>query len=82
MLYYAWDKERKSVVVGPVLLQRTRDQGIPALLEKGGTQVVPSPEKGVILKQYEGNPYMVPALVENQGFITEAFDAVKGAKRD
>lgn len=71
MLFFAYDQRNKSVVVGPVKLERTKEQGVPKLLEKGG---MGQRMQGGLMERmhYRGNPFMKPALDKNFNVIAES----------
>lgn len=72
MLYFAYDFKAKTVVVGPVLLDRTKDLGIPRLMEVGGSQTIQEKTKTVV-REYHPHPYMQPAFMSNVSFIAGEF---------
>lgn len=88
-LFFAYDLESKSLVVGPALLNKS--SGAPGVLESGGatkgftfrtitlddgTQLVARKETTV---KVAARPYMKPALENQQAVITQLFrDSVKG----
>lgn len=73
LLYFTYEPERKSVTVGPVLLEKTKEQKITRLMEEGGTVTVVT-EKGVITKNYEDHPYMEPARAKHIGTVTKDYE--------
>ena len=63
-LYFAWDGLRRSVVIGPVLLNQKQGD-VPPLLEYGGPAVrVRFGERRRVL--YAPRPYMRPAFAAEQ----------------
>jgi len=66
-IYFAFDPDRRSVVVGPVQLHR-RASGVPLVLEYGGRTTVRSyrqARKVTILPR----PYMRPAFEKNKTML-------------
>ncbi len=67
-IFFAYDAARKSVVIGPILINDARRAGeAPRLLELGGTRDVTVKGKSgrgkYVLKQfYNARPYMMPAF--------------------
>jgi hypothetical protein len=62
LLFYAYDPQRESVVVGP---ERFRKGQAPSVLEEGGTATVTGFEGGKIVRRrirVKPRPYMGPAL--------------------
>jgi hypothetical protein len=59
LIFFAWDEQSQSVVVGPVpfAAKRVGAGVVPGLLERGGDSVIRGKRK-----RYQGNPFMVPAL--------------------
>jgi hypothetical protein len=57
LIFFSWDEQTQSMVVGPVIFQGKSGGGIvPKLLEYGGDVA-----RGGEQKHYAGNPFMVPA---------------------
>lgn len=71
-LYFAYDERNKSVVIGPVLLQRTRTDKIPRLMEGGGTRVMMR-DRTLRHMRYHPHPYMRPAFDKNISKIPGLF---------
>lgn len=72
LLFFSYEDSSKSVVIGPVLLERTKEKKIPRLMEEGG--IVTGLYKGkTVQKRYRGNPFMKPAFEANIGGVTAAF---------
>jgi hypothetical protein len=76
LLYFAWDENRKSVVVGPSLFSGAKAAGIPGVLERGGvTEIVRTRfhrgKKQTIRTRAKiaPRPYMGPALEKNIGLL-------------
>lgn len=67
LLFFAYDKEQKSVVIGPMQFKQSRTRGWkpPAVLETGGT-VSERTKRGIRRLRFRGNPYMGPALRKEQ----------------
>lgn len=66
LIFFVFDSATKSVVVGPVALNKpTRHPGysgtVPELLEAGG-DVLTSLRKGAVRQHYRARPYMKPAM--------------------
>ena len=59
-IFFIYDPERKNLVVGPTLFERTRDKKIPSTLESGGVVTRFMRGKAKTLN-YEPRPYMGPA---------------------
>lgn len=82
-LFFAFDPQTKSVVVGPALLNKS--SGAPATLEYGGvTMGIVNAEimlnggqrvyrQTEMLVKIEPRPYMQPALQRNQAKVAELF---------
>lgn len=60
IFFFADPKTRKSVVVGPVKLNKSTNA--PAVLEHGGVSTITTRRGGRRLARYEKRPYMAPAL--------------------
>lgn len=58
-LFFTFDPDRRSVVVGPARLSGTADANSPATLEYGGTAKVGRRQRSV---RVEARPFMDPAL--------------------
>lgn len=73
LLYFAFDKSTKSVVVGPEAF----GVGIvPAALEYGGTSTTVRRRRGqkvVVTTKVRARPFMLPALEANRSVIPEQF---------
>lgn len=61
LLFYSLNDSKDTVVVGPLLLQKTAKLGVPKLLEQGGT-ISQSVKGKTVTRRYHGNPYMIPAF--------------------
>lgn len=59
-IFFAYDPDRKNLIVGPVMFERTKDQKVPSVLERGGkvTRFMRGKTKTY---NYEERPYMEPA---------------------
>lgn len=67
---FGYNTKEKRMVVGPLLVQKNVNKGIPRLLEKGGFTV--RVQHGLLERlNYKGNPFMEPALDANRGKIAE-----------
>lgn len=66
-LYFAWDGIRRSVVIGPVLLNQKQGD-VPPLLEYGGpaVRVLRGQRRRVV---YAPRPYMRPAFAAEQASL-------------
>lgn len=74
-LFFAYDAQSKSVVVGPAKLNTASDA--PAVLEAGGTTTVKT-AKGRRTAMIAKRPYMQPALAKNEKKIAEMYrDSIK-----
>jgi len=58
-IFFAYDRDSRSVVIGPTKLNKRGS--VPELLEKGGTQVIKTGQ-GTALARYAPRPYMQPAF--------------------
>ncbi|HID23432.1 MAG TPA: hypothetical protein EYP14_13685 [Planctomycetaceae bacterium] len=63
LIFFAYDRRRRSVVVGPVLIRR--DSQAPELLEHGGQTLVRTGGRRGRLR-YRPRPYMGPAFQREQ----------------
>ncbi|WP_439624067.1 hypothetical protein [Gemmata sp.] len=68
MLFFGYDADTKSVVTGPVRLQRTQDRHVPLVLEQGGTIT----RRGKA-RRYRRHPYMKPAFDKNTGWVAAEY---------
>ncbi|MFV0444712.1 MAG: hypothetical protein ACK5Q5_14165 [Planctomycetaceae bacterium] len=59
-IYFVFDPDRRSVVIGPVLLNR--GTGAPATLEYGGVATVVAPDGKTVRVEIAPRPYMGPAF--------------------
>jgi len=57
LIYFGYDEQTESMVVGPQLFKR-RNPTVPDLLEHGGTTTDYRGRRAT----YRGNPFMLPAL--------------------
>lgn len=64
-LYFAWDQDHRSVVIGPVRLNQRQAAEAPPLLEYGGT-AMRSRWGRTYLARYQLRPYMRPAFAAEQ----------------
>lgn len=69
-LFFAYDAQRKSVVIGPAKLNSPSDA--PSVLEYGGTTTVRT-AKGRRTAIIKKRPYMAPALAKNESKIQEMY---------
>lgn len=72
LLFFAYDANKKSVVIGPVLIESTKKLGVPRLHEEGGVVSV-NTKKGRVVRKYPPRPYMKPAFDEHRGNVTKSF---------
>lgn len=64
-IFYSYDRESRSVVIGPVPLAGRGQAEVPLLLEEGGTAVREHWRRGrkeKYMARYAPHPYMGPAL--------------------
>jgi len=66
-IFFAYDEERKSVVIGPTLLRSGSE--VPRLLEYGGETTIKKHGKA-LLARYRPRPYMRPAFEEEESNLT------------
>lgn len=59
-IYFVFSPETRSVVIGPVLLNRST--GAPATLEHGGETVIETKRRQSIRVEIEARPFMGPAF--------------------
>lgn len=62
LIFFAWDRATRSVVVGPVL--SNSPTGAPERLEHGGVVFKPRKTKPPRRMVYRGHPYMKPGLAK------------------
>lgn len=60
LIFFGYDREKKAVVVGPVLSDRPT--GAPENLEHGGTADIPQPGGRAVRATIRPRPFMGPAL--------------------
>lgn len=74
-LFFAYDAQKKSVVIGPAKVNAKGDA--PAPLEFGGASTI-STAKGRRTATIKKRPYMAPALAKNESKIQEMYrDSIK-----
>ena len=64
-IFFGYDKAKKTVVIGPVLLNATAQPAgktVPELLESGGQVSVTEKDGKVTLMFYRARPFMKPAF--------------------
>jgi hypothetical protein len=62
-IYFAYEPQRESVVVGPTLFGGAKSAGkAPGLLEFGGTDVITGRKRGGQVAIYRPRPFMKPAM--------------------
>lgn len=64
-IFFAFDRTRRSVVVGPSAEFGRRDNLIPSVLETGGVTTVRRSDGGRRRVNTPARPYMLPSLEEN-----------------
>lgn len=69
-LFFAYDAQKKSVVIGPAKLNTKSDA--PSVLETGGMTTVRT-VKGRRTATIKKRPYMAPALAKNEAKIQEMY---------
>ena len=73
LLFFAYDKESRSVVIGPTLFTGTRRSGqvprAPESLEKGAFVTAP----GVKPRHYRPRPFMLPAFEKEKAIWERSF---------
>ncbi|MGC1272623.1 MAG: hypothetical protein WBC44_02860 [Planctomycetaceae bacterium] len=63
-IYFLFDPDRRSVVIGPIRL--SGGSGAPAALEHGGEAVVATARRKRVRVEIEPRPYMGPAFEKEQ----------------
>ena len=61
-IYFVFDPERRSVVIGPVLLNR--GTGAPATLEYGGETTIETRRRERVRVEIQPRPFMGPAFAQ------------------
>lgn len=61
-IYFVFDPDRRSVVIGPVLLNR--GTGAPATLEYGGETTIETRRREQVRVEIQPRPYMGPAFAQ------------------
>lgn len=75
-IYFAFDPNRRSVVIGPVRLNR--DEGVPPLLEYGGTAKRRKRGGKMATVMYKARPYMGPAFEKEKASLPSLWrDSIK-----
>ena len=67
-IYFSYDPIKQSVVIGPALLPRTRQDNL-IMLEYGGTRRMPLPSYGGAIRRlarYPARPFTRPAFEKNK----------------
>lgn len=72
MLFFAYDANKKSVVVGPLRLGRTANQHVPRVQEEGGRIARKVRGKSVV-HEYKPRPFMGPAFQKNIGWVANEY---------
>lgn len=72
LIFFSYDPAAKSVVIGPVRLENTRDKHVPRLMEEGG-RVAGLVYGKPVQKQYGGHPFMKPAFDKHTGAIASMY---------
>lgn len=83
LIYFAYDKDARSVVIGPVIFPSARRKGTPERLEYGGSGVgtrrVPGSRKRVAATfRYEPRPFMHPAF---ESELPKALESLRDSMR-
>lgn len=60
-LYFAFDREQKSVVIGPALY-KPREYVVPKVLEEGGRVSARTRDGKITVMKYRPRPFMLPAF--------------------
>ena len=75
LLFFSYDERTDSVVIGPIIFDQSTTEGLPKLMEKGGTvthvTVYKNGRQKVEQAKYPARPFMMPALLANRGKIAE-----------
>lgn len=71
LLFYSFEPTTKSVIVGPVRLNETKDFHVPLVLEEGGRGYQKTRNGRVIPRQYEARHYMAKAAAPYRGRIAQ-----------
>lgn len=64
LYFYSYDRQSKSVVVGPVLFKPHASKMIPRLMEKGGIGYRRLRDGGILPQKYKPHPYTAPAVAK------------------
>lgn len=72
-IYFSWDTESQSEVIGPALLQSPRGGG-PKFIEYGGGTSIRTKKGKMRRAQFHGNPVMHPALEKGLGELLKSFE--------
>jgi hypothetical protein len=73
MLFYSYDAQAKSVVVGPLLFRNKLQTPGAQLLEQGGDVEAKTKDGKTTILHYRPRPFMQPALQRSLPYIGEAF---------
>jgi len=74
LIYFAWDANAESVVIGPVLFRAARGPRHGArLLERGGEATYQDAKGRPRRVRYRGNPFMAPALAAEAPRVAQLF---------
>lgn len=66
LIFFAYDREKKEVIIGPAIFPAARSKGVPPVLEYGGTEAIPprGKRRGRTAR-YAAHPFMRPARDKN-----------------
>ena len=81
LIYFAYDDQARSVVIGPALFRQSKTKGylVPTVLEKGGSVLAVSSDGVVKPTQIAPHPFMNPAMRKEAPKFQGAFkNIVKG----
>lgn len=73
LLFFFYDVETKTVVIGPIRLDKTADQHIPKLMEEGGKIARVTRSGKTVVHEYDEHPFMKPAFDKHIGKLAEMY---------
>lgn len=73
LLFFSYDVNTKTVVIGPVRIERTMDQHIPKLMEEGGKVAKETRSGKIVTLDYTPHPFMQPAFETHIGKLAEMY---------
>lgn len=78
-LFFVWNPESKSVIIGPALLagHHSADPQAPELQEHGGDKVWDFGHKGKVVAHYPARPFMQPAFDAELKNLPSIWDKVR-----